>query len=136
MTDSQDDQVREARAQYQEADRKFRQAQRDYRQAKETLAAAERERVRTEEAVNETKAAIAVLEARKARAEAAADDANRHVAAIGRIRSALPALHKLWERYPDLPPEEKFAAAGMTLTDVGLLDGDLQILASIPSRTT
>ncbi|WP_331741322.1 hypothetical protein OG760_37290 (plasmid) [Streptomyces sp. NBC_00963] len=58
------------------------------------------------------------------------------MAVIGRIRLALPALHKLWERYPDLPPAEKFAAAGMTLTDVGLLDGDLEILASVPRSTT
>lgn len=89
-----------------------------------------------QEAVNETKAAIAVLQAQKAQAEDATDSAARHVAVIGRIRLALPALHKLWERYPDLPPAEKFASAGMTLTDVGLLDGDLEILASVPRSTT
>ncbi|MEW1551318.1 hypothetical protein [Streptomyces tsukubensis] len=136
MTDSQDDRVREARAEYEEADRKFKQAQQDYRRSQEAVAAADSEHVRAVKAVNETKAVIAVLEAQKAQSEAAADNAARHVAAIGRIRSALPALHELWERYPDLPPEEKFAAAGTTLAGVGLLDGDLEILASVPRSTT
>ncbi|MFB6629914.1 hypothetical protein ACFCWY_08470 [Streptomyces sp. NPDC056362] len=136
MADSQDDRVREARAEYEEADRKFKQAQQNYHRSQEAAAAADSEHVRAVEAVNETKAAIAVLQARMARGQDAADNAARHVAAIERIRSALPALHELWERYPDLPPEEKFAAAGMSLTDVGLLDGDLEILASVPRSTT
>lgn len=110
-----------------------RQDARDrYRNAMETWAAAEAQRVQAGEAVAEAKATIVVLQAEKAVAQAAADETARRLEAVGRLRVALPDLRVLWSRFPGLSPEDKFTAAGLTLADLGLVDGDLEVLAAIP----
>ncbi|MFF6866676.1 hypothetical protein [Streptomyces ardesiacus] len=107
-------------------------AQDRYRSAMETWAAAEAQRVRAGEAVTDTKATITVLQAEKTVAQAAADATVRRLEAVRRLRVALPDLRVLWSRFPGLLPEDKFTAAGLTLADFGLVDGDLEVLAAIP----
>jgi chromosome segregation ATPase len=120
------------RAEYEEAERKLLLGQQVYQQAQAAAAAADAEYFRAKEAADQCHAKILSLQTDRDEAAQQAVQASDTLAAVSRIRAALPALGRLWEQYPDLSPEEKFTAAGMTLADAGLADGDLDVLASIP----
>ncbi|MFF4188206.1 hypothetical protein ACFYZ9_33925 [Streptomyces sp. NPDC001691] len=87
---------------------------------------------RSEEARIRNLSTITVLEADLASRQAVLYETHLHRNAVARLKGALPALYEIWEAHPDLEPADKITAAGFQLADLGLIDGDLEVLATVP----
>ncbi|MEU7222273.1 hypothetical protein [Streptomyces chrestomyceticus] len=121
--------MRDARAQYATAEADLAQGLREFYESQAALTAARAASDRADEAFVEAQADLVVMLAQQECVEAEAERVDAHLAAIARIRTALPALERLWDAYPGLAPTEKFQAAELALEDLGLIDGDLEHLA-------